>query len=611
MDTKTTFQYWRMSSALLILVLLANSVGYSPVKAQSSLQFEGIIAYEDSTGNIILATGDGKRSPVTADADANQNPLERNQKPTYKIFGFSPNGAYLAFRRWSDDEGARLYIYNIANGNIIAKLNFSEISLYNPMQWHKDSDSIIAHQSVGEETGFENTTDDHEFYYRVYFSGERVLLFDTYSHHNRTNINFDLNTFFEFNENHSPGIGGILHNWVENTKYEVEITNYNVSGVWAHDGESFIYVDNEYGNILGFDLKTGATTKNIDIPYGMWALYDLLTQSSSNYFLLSPDSKHLLLSDDYAGLYDLSFETAEVESVYAWPVNNTENEIKALWSSSGNLVMVNTYSADDQRVLVVKKGNLPVRVATSAEPLFWLSKDSERLVYAQYNVGGDKINGDLMVYDHATGASVKIGDLPIFKDVDTSSGISYGYYQDSVDWTNGEVDLPEAPPLPGNPFENELCPYDPLFSDKQTLIHLLQDTSYLTFRVQPNPPFKLLDLNYDEKSAQELLDSLKRECSNYENTPREEKLEFDRKMSAFTRLTYTEYSLNEILTQVVFLSEKIGNTSSDLFVGLFSMLTMVARLGDWLKTRAPSQSKLIDGFKGKISIFLLGMLDKI
>lgn len=122
MDTKTTFQYWRMSSALLILVLLANSVGYSPVKAQSSLQFEGIIAYEDSTGNIILATGDGKRSPVTADADANQNPLERNQKPTYKIFGFSPNGAYLAFRRWSDDEGARLYIYNIANGNIIAKL---------------------------------------------------------------------------------------------------------------------------------------------------------------------------------------------------------------------------------------------------------------------------------------------------------------------------------------------------------------------------------------------------------------------------------------------------------------------------------------------------------
>ncbi|MCQ3952231.1 MAG: hypothetical protein DPW15_02975 [Chloroflexi bacterium] len=464
MKAQTIFKRWRMFSAFLILALLAGSAGYLPAKAQSQLSFEGIIAYEDSTGNIILATGDGKRVPVTTDGDAGQNPLERNQKPTYEIFGFSPNGAYLAFTRWSSDEGDRLYIYDVASGNIAAKLNFSEHSRYNPMQWHRDSDSIIAHQSLTEETGVENTSYDHEYYYRVYFSGERVLLLDTYSHRNKININFDLDTFFEFNErNSNPGFGGILHNWAENTTHEVQIADVSVQGVWTRDGSYFIHVDNEHGEILIIDLKTGITTAQISIPNEMWALEDFFWQDPYNFFLLSPDSKHLLLTDENAGLYDLNLETSAVESVYAWPVNNPENEIKALWSGSGNLVMVNTYSADDQRVLVVKKGNLPVRVATSAEPLFWLSKDSERLVYAQYNVGGDKINGDLMVYDHATGASVKIGDLPIFKDVDTSSGISYGYYLDSVDWTNGEVDLPEAPPTPDitpeiTPSTASICP---------------------------------------------------------------------------------------------------------------------------------------------------------
>lgn len=464
MKAQTIFKHWRMFSAFLILALLAGSAGYLPAKAQSQLSFEGIIAYEDSTGNIILATGDGKRVPVTTDGDAGQNPLERNQKPTYEIFGFSPNGAYLAFTRWGSDEGDRLYIYDVASGNIAAKLNFSEHSRYNPMQWHRDSDSIIAHQSLTEETGVENTSYDHEYYYRVYFSGERVLLLDTYSHRNKININFDLDTFFEFNErNSNPGFGGILHNWAENTTHEVQIADVSVQGVWTRDGSYFIHVDNEHGEILIIDLKTGITTAQISIPNEMWALEDFFWQDPYNFFLLSPDSKHLLLTDENAGLYDLNLETSAVESVYAWPVNNPENEIKALWSGSGNLVMVNTYSADDQRVLVVKKGNLPVRVATSAEPLFWLSKDSERLVYAQYNVGGDKINGDLMVYDHATGASVKIGDLPIFKDVDTSSGISYGYYLDSVDWTNGEVDLPEAPPTPDitpeiTPSTASICP---------------------------------------------------------------------------------------------------------------------------------------------------------
>lgn len=89
MKAQTIFKRWRMFSAFLILALLAGSAGYLPAKAQSQLSFEGIIAYEDSTGNIILATGDGKRVPVTTDGDAGQNPLERNQKPTYEIFGFS------------------------------------------------------------------------------------------------------------------------------------------------------------------------------------------------------------------------------------------------------------------------------------------------------------------------------------------------------------------------------------------------------------------------------------------------------------------------------------------------------------------------------------------
>ncbi|MBV6395415.1 MAG: hypothetical protein HFACDABA_00991 [Anaerolineales bacterium] len=651
MKSKPISHYWRVFSAFLVLALLVGSVGYSPVKAQSSLQFEGILAYEDSTGNIILATGDGKRVPLTTDADANQNPLERNQKPTYKIFGFSPNGMYLAIKRWSDAEDEVLYIYDVAHGDFAAKLNFAEYRNdiiqgnqggFHPMQWHQDSDSVIFNQSITEIID-EGTSYDHEYYYRVYFSGERVLLFDTYHNPNAMLINFDFNSVFELEGNSDS-----LYNWVDNTKYtfdyllDYELFREGCMEGWSHDGLQFLRVDCEYGKITFIDTKNGKIIKTIDIPRPKYVHVSPWSRDISSreeyrkfpYLSLSPDSKHMLLTDDAAGLYDLNLETSAIEPIYTWPINNPENQINGLWSSSGNLIMVNTYYAnsnvsfqnvDDQRVLIVKKGNLPVRVATNAEPLFWLSKDSERLVYAQYNVSGNQIDGDLMVYDHATGASAKIGDLPTFKDVDTSSGISYGYYGHRVDWTNGD-DSGEVLPLPSDTNAAGLCPYNfiSLFDKKQEQIYLLQDTSSITNDVLVKinfpkdvvvfvpPPFQELPkLNYDETEAQTLVDSIKQECLRYDHMSPEEKAEFDRKVQAFARLYYTEYSLSHILPHVVDISQEVSKTVSDLFIGLFSLLALVNKYGEWLSNGVPLLAPTVKTFLLTASKYLLDSIDKI
>lgn len=622
MKSKPTFQCWQVFSLWLVFTLLVSSTGYSPVKAQSSLQFEGIIAYKDPTGNIILATGDGRKIPVTTDADANQNPLQRNQKPTYEIFGFSPNGAYLAFHRWSDDEGDRLYIYKIANSSISAKLNFSEYSLYNPIQWHKDSDSIIAHQSVEEETGIENLAYDHEFYYRVSFSGERVLLFDTYSNPHRMNINFDLDTYFENNDKY----GVILHNWIENTKYEIpDVATITAAGVWTHDGSHFIHVDNEYGTISIVDLKTGTLVEQLQMPDEMWALDGSLQQLHKHvyppyhYFLLSLDSKHLLLTDENAGLYDLDLETSAVESVYTWPVHHSGNEIKALWSSSGNLVMVNTYSSNEQGVLVVKKGNLPVRVATNAEPLFWLSKDSERLVYAQYKVSGNQIDGDLMVYDHATGASTKVGDLPTIKDVVVLSEISYGHYQHSVDWTNGEETLPLVPSNDNvtPPPVAVPCPFELIFQEKEGVINSLQNPPQISeLETGVALPFDFLEPSkwrYEEEAAQNLVDSMRKECGSYSNGTMtlEEKARFEAKVMAFKRLTYTEIALNGLFPQYLNTVYETSGPLSDLLFSAFSVFSSMIGVQDWLSKQDSPLAGVAKETLTKATNFYLDFIDYV
>ena len=59
---------WRTLSFLSIFIFLTSSVGFSPAKAQTPLQFEGTIAFVDVSGNIVIATGDGKQHKITSDA---------------------------------------------------------------------------------------------------------------------------------------------------------------------------------------------------------------------------------------------------------------------------------------------------------------------------------------------------------------------------------------------------------------------------------------------------------------------------------------------------------------------------------------------------------------
>lgn len=442
---------WHTISALITFVLLINSIG-SPANAQTQPQFEGIIAFMDQTGNIILASGDGARVPLTTDAGINQNPLAKEQKPSYSIFSFSPNGRYLAIEREILGERSSFLVYDVATLAVVAELDFFGT---NPIQWHKDSDSILTHKIIDEDFG--NYSNPHHYYHRYYLSGEQVVLFENYKTNNAYQINYDIDTYFELDTRRSETKWGVFQNWAEQTKYEIKLSYDHIIGEWSHDGTRFIHIDNESGKIDIIDVRAGNIIRSIEIPRGFKAIEKAhpgppshtsrdIHSSRVRQFLLSPNSNYLLLTDDASGLHQINLETAITEPVFTRQVNDPENHINALWSSSGDLVMLNTYSSRDQKVLITRMGDLSIHVASNAEPLFWLSSDSERLVYVQYNMSGNQVDGELMVFDHSTRISTKIGDLPTIKDINDSPQGDFQQYWKSVDWSNVDVLLPSVLP---------------------------------------------------------------------------------------------------------------------------------------------------------------------
>jgi DNA-binding beta-propeller fold protein YncE len=330
-------KHYRAVAIVLLVALCINAtLPIASVKAQSSPLFEGMIAYVDSTGNIVIATGDGKRVPITNDADLSH---VQNNGTTYAYINFSPNGALLAFVRYGNGgEDSKLFIYDIASNNTIAKFELSDVGSI-PMLWHRDSDSFIVSKSG---TG---NDDIRREYYRQYLSGERILLFDLLQSNNGLTINFDINTVFYTPDQASFPLG-ILYNWVENTKYEIELGDFNVAGYWSHDGLHYIYTGNE-SEVSIIDLKSGTIIKTIDIPPVKRVLPGGETYYSSalNAKDLSPDSKHLLLDNDVS-LYDLNMETSSIESVYTSPNNGLDYRLDANWSRSGNVILVDEYSVD-------------------------------------------------------------------------------------------------------------------------------------------------------------------------------------------------------------------------------------------------------------------------
>ena len=430
---------WRLLSVSLILIFPTGAAGFSPVKAQTFLQFEGTIAYVDASGNIVIATGDGKQRKITTDAQIKDG-------IPYSRLSFSPNGKYLAFVR-SDYkiQPDKLMIYDLQNDSFIGKFDYLYPASF--IQWHRDSDSFIL--MTGEYDDSVKVGDNYlNKIYRQYLSGKKVQLGEYYEGDAGQTINFDLDTVF-YTPN-STSLTGTLYNWARNTNYQIKLDDeYGVGGFWFPDGSHYVRTGVKIYSMI--DLETGKIVKQINLQDVLPAL----SQTGIDYPHaddISPNSKHILINYN-SHLYNLDLDKSTANLVYT----NSDAVFHGSWSRSGNLILVNQGQAGEQNLSVLGTNNITNSIATNAAPLFWLSKSSERFVYAQYNGNNSgseqKIGNALMLYDYANQASTKIGDLPNLKGLEIWE-LENNYY---VAWTNAQVNLPSAPqtsspttPVPSN-----------------------------------------------------------------------------------------------------------------------------------------------------------------
>ncbi|MBI5839932.1 MAG: PD40 domain-containing protein [Chloroflexi bacterium] len=417
---------YRISSIILLVALFINSaLPAVPANAQTQLLFEGMIAYVDATGNVIITTGDGNHKQITTDANLD---YASNARVAYEEISFSPSGSYLAFLRNEDGASFQMVIYDIKNNSIATQIPYeNNLSWY---KWDKDTDSFIVEDSKTDE----DDNSERELYLQT-VSGEKTLLAKFATHANVYNIGYDADTVIYIDPPYSNNIN--IYNWAKNTVMLLNLHQGGVPGEWMPDGKSFI-LEGDSGNYYAIDLETGKykeITKSQELE---WApIRDV-----------SPNSTSILLGN-HLHLYDLNLETREAKILYntLYPSDDFYNDVYGIWSPSNRLIVayendptvdINNNFTD----LYVTDGSNPLLISNNAEPYLWLSNSAERFLYAKNNISGQQISRELMLYDYNSQSSVKIGDLPGISDIEKTWEVPT---EQIVDWTDGGVDLPSAP----------------------------------------------------------------------------------------------------------------------------------------------------------------------
>lgn len=284
--------------------------------------------------------------------------------------------------------------------------------------------------------------------------------------------------------------------------------------------------------------------------------------------------------------------------------------------------------SDDQSLFTLEKGSSPVFVANNAESLFWLSKNSERLLYKQYTKNGQKASVELMLFDYVNRVSVKIGDLPTITDVESTYDTPTDFI---VAWTNGKVDLPVNPgtvPLvivtPGmgvTPVSSDifLQNYDEIFIQKQAEIDFLKKPS-IDVKIDGIflAPFSITQSNtwgYNEHGAQRVLSQLHTDYERYKRDQMsvDERAFFEQRMAAFNRLTYSEQALHRLFPIGSELAYDSAHNFSKVAVTSF---TLIRSLEETRKILPPNSiiDKLLDNFRERslktIEFFIEQQIDE-
>lgn len=400
----------------VILILVAFPVFQT--SAQSSPLFEGIIAYIDTTGNVILINGDGGRRQVTSDAYLDYT---SNGNITYDELSFSPGGSYLTFFQ----NGSGRFIYDIANETFISKgLDEGDLSW---RDWYTDNSFMMESITIDDEDNA-----DWNIYLQT-MSGENTILAKFTTHANVYNLNFRNDTVIYIDPPHSDNIN--IYNWTKGTVIPSTLHKYSVMGEWSPDGRSFILIDDDSSNYYVIDLESGnhrEINKNEELE---WAAL----------FEISPNSEELLLGN-YLHLYGLNIETSQIRTIYStlYPSEDFLTDIYGIWSPNSRLVAAyeNDPAIDISHNftdLTITDGVNSVLVTKNAEPFRWLSNSSDRFLFAQNIINGNKMTRELMLFDYAKQVSVKLGDLPAIMDTEEMWNSPT---ESIVDWTSSAVDLP-------------------------------------------------------------------------------------------------------------------------------------------------------------------------
>ncbi len=165
------------------------------------------------------------------------------------------------------------------------------------------------------------------------------------------------------------------------------------------------------------------------------------------------------------------------------------------------------------------------------------------------------------------------------------------------------------------PFVTTQCPFENSFQKKQEIIYFLQSPPQISdLETGVAIPLPILDppkWRYDETDAQNLLNTLRRECENYINgsMTSEQKLQFENTMMTFKRLTYTEIALESMYPQFLNVAYETSQSISEILVGSVFALVEIGKLGNWFSEKSPSLKKLIGELLDNTISFLLDLID--
>ena len=439
---------------LLVAFVVSTFTQSLPAKAQGQSAFDGTIAYINSTGNIVLARGDGSQIQITQDGSLRID-MNDNNYINYNCLKFSPDGRYLYFDRAvslsngsSDFAGV---LYDVQKG-VSSKLFDGKDVPYTGCGPRWLSDKNYSFLSAELETLKTDAVGDPELYkekvYREYISGEKELLFDVVT----TGIGFAYGDFVDEQNKtvtykvEDPQLVDIL-NWETGKSNQIKLpSDFYAFDVDSESPDGKLIFLSDHSNELHNPIIT------IDIQSGQSFPWKVKIDDTGS-LRWSPDSRQILgLTSDcpdgancHTSFYFVDPYGKNISPAFELDTPS-DDSLYSDWSLSGKYILISeipsNLSSKPSALLLSTNLNQPSVIAPNAEEMFWINEKNERLIFVQRKPNGNSdFSRELDSYDPQSGDAIKIGDLQSLN----AKNVPGNPYLFEVAWTSATFDFPAAP----------------------------------------------------------------------------------------------------------------------------------------------------------------------